>query len=347
MILFVIICSLALIGVLEQLSRRDDVRHLHVVFRSDMELVEPGEVLTLRYTVYNTSPFPLLYVSLGLQLDDAVTVAGDGLPAGLLSRDFTGTRVEHRFWLLPRRKFSGRVRLSLTRRGVFDLGRCYLETGDLLGLSPVVRSRDIGIRVICTAGTCEPEELHPLGGFLGDVSVRRFLHEDPSMVTGYREYTGREPMKQISWLQTARAGRLTVRQFDHTVDRNVTVVVNMEATHRRIMEQCLRLTRTVCEQLEDSRIPYAVYSNGDLQNLEEGLGRGHLFFLLRRIGLSAPAGYRDFPDLVNYCMAHRRMGCSYIVITPELSPAGRAALERLRAATDMEVCVLYGEEKGA
>ena len=346
MIVFVIVCSLALIAVLERLSRRDDLRRIVVTFRADMELVEPGEVLTLRYTVHNTSRLPLMYVGLGLQLTDAVTVEEDP-PPRRMSRDITGTRVEHRLYLLPGHRFYGKLRLSVKRRGEVELGKYYLETGDLLGLSSSVRSRKIGIRVICTAPPCEQEELHPLGGFLGDVSVRRFIHEDPCLLTGYREYTGREPMKQISWLQTARAGRLTVRQFDHTVDRNVTVVVNMEATHRRIMEQCLRLTRTVCEQLEDSRIPYAVYSNGDLQNLEEGLGRGHLFFLLRRIGLSAPAGYRDFPDLVNYCMAHRRMGCSYIVITPELSPAGRAALERLRAATDMEVCVLYGEEKGA
>ena len=346
MIVFVIVCSIILIWILERLSRRDDLRHLHVTFRTDMDLVEPGEALTLRYTVYNTSPFPLLYVGLGLQLDDAVDVAEE-TPARLLTRNFTGTQLEHRFWLLPHRRFSGRVRLTLKRRGLVDLGKCYLETGDLLGLKPVIRSRDIGIRVICTCRRCQEEDLRPLGGLLGEVSVPRFIHEDPSMVTGYREYPGREPMKQISWLQTARAGQLMVRQFDHTVDRNVTVVVNMEAAHRRIMEQCLRLTRTVCEQLEDRHVPYAVYSNGDLRNLEEGLGRGHLFFLLRRIGLSAPTGYQGFPELVDYCLARRRTGSSYIVVTPALSETGEAALERLRRSTDMEVCVLNGEEKGA
>ena len=46
-----------------------------------------------------------------------------------------------------------------------------------------------------------------LSGFLGDVSVRRFIYEDPVLTTGFREYTGREPMKHISWTQSARGPR--------------------------------------------------------------------------------------------------------------------------------------------
>ena len=58
--------------------------------------------------------------------------------------------------------------------------------------------------------------------------MRRFILDDPSLLVGYREYTGREPMKQISWNQTAKTGRLTVRQNDHTTDRIAMVIVNMD-----------------------------------------------------------------------------------------------------------------------
>ncbi len=345
MIAFVIVCSLLLILWMERLSCREDLRHLHVTFRTDMDLVEPGEPLTLRYTVYNTSRFPLLYVGLALQLDDCVTVLEEESWVDRhLRRDFMGTRVDHRFYLLPRRRFSGKIRLAVKQRGLIGLGRCYLETGDLLGLRPVMRTREIGLQVICTAKRCDPGELRTLGGYLGDVSVRRFLYEDPTMLTGYREYTGREPMKQISWVQTAKTGQLTVRQYDHTVDRNVTVVVNMEAAHPPVMERCLILTRSVCEELEARKIPYAVATNGDLRSMEEGLGRSHLFFLLRRIGLSGPAGYRSFAALAEECVRRRRLGCSYIIITPALDPEGNAALSRLRAVSDMEPLILYGEE---
>ncbi len=346
MILFVLICSLVVIAVLERLSLREDLRRLYVTFSADMDLVEPGEIVTLRYTVCNTGRLPMLFVGFGLQFDEAVAVREDeAWSARHVTRSFSGERVDYHFYLLPRRRFSGKLRLSVKKRGVVDLGTCYLETGDLLGLQSPVRQRDIGVRLVCTAPCAELDKPETLGGFLGNVSVRRFIHEDPSMLVGYRDYTGREPMKQISWFQTAKAGRLTVRVYDHTVDRNVTLLVNMQAASPHVSERCLSLTRTVCEQLERAKVPYALYSNGDLQYLREGLGRAHLHFILRRIGLSRLAGYRSFPALVEHCIAHRTGTDSYIVVTPALSAAGGNALRRLQAYSDTALCVLYGEEE--
>ena len=345
MILFLLICSLIVIAVMERLSRRQELRRLYVTFSADMDLVEPGEIITLRYTVCNTGRLPILCVGFGLQFSDAVNVCEEAAwSARHVTPSFSGPRVDYHFYLLPRRRFSGVVHLSMKRRGVFDLGQCYLETSDLLGLQPAVRTREIDVRVVCTAGRCPLEKLQTLGGFLGNVSVRRFIHEDPTMLLGYRDYTGREPMKQISWFQTAKAGRLTVRVYDHTVDRNVTLVVNMQAASPHVAERCLSLTRTVCEQLEAGKVPYALYSNGDLKSLPEGLGRTHLHAILRRIGISRRAGYRSFSALVEHCIAHRKGTDSYIVVTPALNAAGEKALQRLQTFSDTRLCVLYGEE---
>ena len=345
MILFILICSLIVIAVMERLSRRPDLRRLYVTFSADMDLVEPGEIVTLRYTVCNTGRLPILCVGFGLQFPDAVAVREEERwSARHVTPSFSGPRVDYHFYLLPRRRFSGKLRLSLKRRGVVDLGTCYLETGDLLGLQSAVSTREIGVRVVCTAPCLPLGKPETLGGFLGNVSVRRFIHEDPSMLIGYRDYTGHEPMKQISWFQTAKAGKLTVRVYDHTVDRNVTLLVNMQAASPRVAERCLSLTRTVCEQLEAGKVPYALYSNGDLQSLPEGLGRSHLHFILRRIGISRLAGYRSFSGLVDRCIARRNGADSYIVVTPALSEAGEKALRRLQAYSDTAICVLYGEE---
>ncbi len=346
MILFVLVCSLIVIAVMERLSRRGDLRRLYVTFSADMDLVEPGEIITLRYTVCNTGRLPILCVGFGLQFSEAVNVCEEAAwSARHVTPSFSGPRVDYHFYLLPRRRFSGKLHLSLKKRGVIDLGHCYLETGDLLGMQSAVHSREIGVRVICTAPCLPLEKPETLGGFLGNVSVRRFIHEDPSMLLGYRDYTGHEPMKQISWFQTAKAGRLTVRVYDHTVDHNVTLLVNMQAASPHVSERCLSLARTVCEQLEAAKVPYALCSNGDLQSLYEGLGRSHLHFILRRIGISRLAGYRSFSDLVEHCILHRRGADSYIVVTPALSAAGERALLRLQAASDTKLCVIYGEEK--
>ena len=348
MIIFVIVFSILGLALLEYVSRREDLRHLHLTFELDSKLVEPGEEIFLRYSVRNTSRWPLLYASLTLRLDPVFRVCED---ESWMKRhavvDFTGTRIDHHFYLLPHRKFSGRLRLCVRERGFYDLGRYYLESGDFLGLKPVLRDGDVDLRIICTARQCETPEIRALGGELGNVSVRRFILDDPSLLIGYREYSGREPMKQISWNQTAKAGRLMVRQNDFTTDRIAEVIVNIDPSHPPVMEKCLSMTRSVCEKLEEAKIPYAVKSNGDLATLAEGLGKTHLFYIQRRIGLSRYTGYIQFPLLIERCIRQRRLGCTYIVITPELDPSFTAAVERLARYADHQPIILFGGENAS
>ena len=346
MIAFVIFFTVLLLAFVQKISRRDDLRHLHITFEQDTNLVEPGEEIYLRYTVYNTSRFPLLYAGLTLRLDPVFQVCED---EEWMNRhaavDFTGTRIDHHFYLLPRRRFSGKLRFCVKERGLHEYGRYYLESGDFLGLHPLLREGEVNLRIICTAPRCETPELDILGGELGKISVRRFILDDPSLILGYREYSGREPMKQISWNQTAKAGRLMVRQNDFTTDRIAEVIVNMDPTHAPWMERCLCMTRTVCERLEEAKIPYALQSNGDLFTLPEGLGKGHLFFVQRRLGLSRHTGFTGFPALIERCILQRRMGVTYIVITPTQDERFLAAMSRLRRYADREPIILCGEER--
>ena len=43
-----------------------------------------------------------------------------------------------------------------------------------------------------------------LGGFLGELSVNRYLYEDPILTAGYRPYTSGDPMRSIAWKQSVR-----------------------------------------------------------------------------------------------------------------------------------------------
>ena len=156
MIPIMLLFTVVLLGVVEIVSRRDDFRHLYVHFSIDTNLTEPGEIVTLRYTVRNTGILPVMYGGLSLRLDtDFAPEEDEAFMKRYTVTDFTGTRISHRFFLPPKRQFSGRVRFSVRRRGLYDLGRYYLESGDFLGLSPRVRSGELGLRIICTAPTCD------------------------------------------------------------------------------------------------------------------------------------------------------------------------------------------------
>ena len=345
MIPAVLFFTVIILALLEFASRREDIRNLYIHFAMDTKLAEPGETITLRYTVRNTSALPMLYVGFTLRLDPAFTPEeDDAWMQQHATTDFTGTRIAHHFFLGPKRQFSGKIRFSVKQRGLYPLGRYYLEFGDLLGLKPRLHSENLDIKVLCTAAPCPVPAIRALGGELGDFSVRRFIHDDPTMVLGYRDYTGREPMKQISWNQSAKVNRLIVRRNDFTTDRTAVVIVNIDPTSRRLMEQCLSITSSVCQLLEQEKIPYALMSNGDLMSLTEGLGTSHLFFIQRRIGLSGLTGYTRFASVVEDCMRRKRSGRTHIVITPSLDESTQADIRRLSRYTDREPVVICAEE---
>ena len=346
MIPFVLLFTLLILAAVEMLSRREDLRRLRVSFSVDTNLSEPGETVTLRYTVANESPLPFLYAGLTLRLDSAFTLKEDeDFFRRYVKEDFAGVRVNRRLSLGPRSRVCGKIRFSVNKRGLYEVGKFYLECGDFLGLKPTVRSGDIALRVIFTAALCDAPPIRALGGYLGSVSVRRFLYDDPSIVLGYRDYSGREPMKQISWNQTAKAGRLIVKQNDFTLDQTAEVIVNIDPTFPRLMEKCLSLTATVCRMLENKKIPYAMRSNGDLFSITQGLGESHLFFIQRRIGLSRLTGYTGFENLIESCVRQRKSSAAFIIITPALDDRCRGAIARLERYADQAPIVLCAKEE--
>ena len=346
MIPFLFFGLIAVAIALEIISLKRSLDHVTLTYDFDMKMAEPDELITVSYQVTNTGKLPIFYLGLSFAFDDGVKICED--QAWLdrhTGRSFTGINVSKSFFLMPHSSAKGKFRIALTKRGIYRLGRCYLESGDLFGLSSSVSSNEGDKTVVCTAALAESDpEIEVLGGFLGNISVRRFIMEDPSLLVGYREYTGFEPMKKISWIQTAKTNRLMVKLNDFTLDTDVAVAVNLEKTYAtgNDLERVFELARTACEKLEQMRIPYAFMSNGDLRDLPQGYGRGHLSAILKSIGLSGAACYTSFDALVDKCIAANRNNRSYIIVTPYLDEAGLSSLRRLQSVSDHEVCVIYG-----
>lgn len=167
-------------------------------------------------------------------------ISGDAVRGGAL---FTGTAD-----LRAYQEVQFRIPVAVRERGRYVLGHPELAGGDFLGLREKTKTmeqyREI---VVAPREISEPEISQVMGSFLGDLSVRRFLYEDPVLTVGFREYTGREPMKMISWKQSARRGSWMVNQYDYTTEASVMVLLNLDSpmlTEERA-EWCFSAARTV------------------------------------------------------------------------------------------------------
>lgn len=344
MLQFVLIALIIALIIVQAISLKNPLKNVGLTYDTDLKLAEPRELIKLRYNVYNSGKLPVFFLGVTFSFDDTVIIEKSS--TGNVETTFLGKSCSKNFFLMPGANAKGTIEFSLSSRGIHRIGLHYLEAGDFLGLSSYVQSYEPELNLVCTAKLSERDpEVKVRGGLTGDIAVRRFILEDPSLVAGYREYSGTEPLKRISWLQTAKKGNLMVKVNDYTIDVNVTVALNMEKTGStdKEIEKGLELTRSVCETLEDLKIPYTFITNGDILSLEKGLGRKHLLALLRGLGLSKCACYEGFAALAEKCMENASENSGCIIITSELTADGEKALERLKASSSGQVLVLRTE----
>lgn len=353
MIVAIIVLAAVLLAVLEKVWAPMSLKALRFRGECDRLLTEPGQEVTWTAEVENHSRLPILFARLWENFPVQAQVKGeDGWLATHYTESFQQWHIEEKMSLMPRQRLRRQVKMAFDRRGVYTMGTYRLSAGDLLGINEATRhGQGCGI-VVMPSRSEDRVSLQALGGFLGDISVRRFILEDPILTVGFRDYTGREPLKAISWTRTAMTGTMQVKEYDHTAEQTVTVILNVEGGTEAQLEECFRLTRSVCEELERKKMSFAFLTNGNLPgpvgkvfSLPAGLGASHLNTILYGLGGADATCFHSFRYLVQQTLKHRKNNESYIVITPPLEGAGHSALVKLENAVGSSLCVLTGREE--
>ena len=328
------------------------MRSIQLRTECDRPLAEPGQPVTWTATVDNYSRLPIPFVRLVQDFpNEAGSLENRTWWNAYCHKNFLSWYAEYRMTLRGRRSVTRKIRVSFPQRGVYVIGKNQLSAGDLLGFREVKRYGRGRTVVVMPHRSSQKASIDAVGGFLGDVSVRRFILEDPVLTIGFRDYTGREPMRAISWTRTAQSGTLQVKQYDYTAERHVVILLNIEGADEAQLEECLRLTRSVCEKLEQQKMPYAFRTNANLPGpvgkvhiMEEGLGERHLNTILYGLGGADGTCFHSFRYLTRQTLKKRKSSDAYIVITPDDKGEVRTCIQELSNAAGSPACVLRGCE---
>ena len=311
--------------------------------RLSRPVAEADEPLQMITVITNRRRRFLPFIRLNENVPDGMVTAGDLRPEDIKNHLalLRGT-----VYMMPRQRLTRRTDFSMPRRGRYLFLGATLEGGDFMGLGTAPRSMPLSRELVILPPPIPPEDLRRLmGGWLGERSVNRFIMEDPVLTLGYRDYTGHEPMKQISWPQTARLGRMTVRCQDYTVERTVTVMFNAHTFTfghygQAMLEKALSLCRGVCEALEERRIPYALITNArclgvpdGFGEVGDGLGRAHLGRVLEGLGRTDFARGDTMEDFFDRALSRASLGRGHVFITPVHNDLRPELLEKLQIAT--------------
>ena len=211
--------------------------------------------------------------------------------------------------------------------------------GDLLGLKTQSRTERGFHELVVPPRECDLPELDGLmGGFLGGISVNRYLYEDPILTAGYREYTSGDPMRAISWKQSVRGRGLMVKKFDYTTEPRVVVLVHADSsryTQPERVEQCYSMARTVCRMLEEKAVSYRFALNATFDLLmnatvtagdewkkplevPQGYGPEHFRRMLEMLGRATGQTAQPCREFcARYYHAQEQTSCIFLTTEPE------------------------------
>lgn len=340
MILAALILALIMIALLQRETAARGLKSLREEHDFSERVAEPlsSVELILRFSNRSRLPIPFLRYE-------------ERLPEGAELTEQTGAERNHRggayasgtLWLGPRKTRELHIPLRFEKRGRYLLSDLKVYCGDFLGLTEEGRRLET-LREIVVFPQAYPqgdwEKL--LGDHLGDVSVRRFIFEDPVLTLGFREYTGREPMKMISWTRSAQNNALMVKQYDYTTDPSVTVMLNAEYEgddKEELFELCCRLVRSLCRQLEQQGTPYGFAMNAFPQGahhpacfLPPGLGQRHFLTVLEYLGRALPETVCSCREMLQKSLEGQGGGKGVFLITPARDEVYRQAEQLARGS---------------
>jgi len=341
LIILIIVQRLILWQSLKRITYHASVSH---------SIVEPGQIFTITSEISNHKVIPELFMELKEPIPWGAEIIGKYKTSGNDRR-----YLHKRFYIMGKQSILSKTDMRVHERGPYNMHDAVMSGGDFFGFSSRSKTFPYVRRVICIPEKMQVQALSKvLGSFLGDVSVRRFILPDPILTIGARDYTGREPIKDIHHAQSARQGKLMVRQYDHTLELAVTVVLNIAlASHPpryEKVEKCLSLARAVFEELSRLGVKFGFITNAKSsynehwQNAGDGFGQGHLNMLLCGLGCASIQTNESYDELLKRTAHTCESGRSHIIITPEADNHVAASLRRLQEQSGGSLLILKADD---
>ncbi len=213
------------------------------------------------------------------------------------------------FMLKSYQKVVRRWKVTCLKRGNYKIHSVTLVSTDLLGnVSLSQAGVTTGNLLVLPKPLMEEELTTSPRFFTGDIVVKRNPIEDPFEISGVREYTGVESMRDVNWASTARVGRLMVYQKDSTSKQSIATILNLQpktfgeiqVVDKNLIEIAFKVCAGVFEQTLKTGMPVRFYCNSSVDSERETLitsehwGMGHVESLMQILARLPVQNNEDF-----------------------------------------------------
>lgn len=324
--ILILVIVIAVLYYLERISLRDCFRGFSYAIKPEKTCVDADEEFRIDTVLENNKWMPLLFLRLYEYVPRALNVYRSDHSRAAMNEEYDqDTRVlVQSLYLLPHQRARRSVTASIGERGRYLLGKTRIRCGDLFGLRERTEAFTADEELVVYPKPLSIDAIEPsFGGYLGSLSVRRFIMPDPILTAGFREYSGAEPQKDISWTETLRRNAIMVKQYDYTAEQKAAVIVDISGGTREEIEACYSIARSIIESLENRRILYGFYTNAEMNPrikgrtaIPDGIGRVHRDSVLESLGRAVHTASISTETLLGRTFGHLDEIRSYIFIAP-------------------------------
>jgi uncharacterized protein (DUF58 family) len=201
------------------------LRQLEYERHLDKTRAFPGENVKMTVRITNRKLLPLSWLEIRDEIPMALPLVNDTLMPTHAPNIGSLHNVLSLRWY---ERVSRVYELSCTARGVQDLGRVQLRSGDLFTLFEQREERENDDRLIVFPRIWPMVDLTlPTKDPFGERQAYRRLIEDPLRTIGVRDHRPEDGMRRIHWKATAHKGDLQVRVYEPTATLNLVILLNV------------------------------------------------------------------------------------------------------------------------
>ena len=226
------------------------------------------ETVTLRLRVRNGGRLPLPWVRVEDRLPTRLvghsrTGRGDG--QGLAGADAYRAVVS----LLAGETRTLEYSVHAARRGYYPIGPLSVDLGDVFGFYG--RSLRTAMPAFLTVypRIVSLEQLGlPSKSPFGSLRTTEIIFEDPSRVSGVRDYLRGDSLRKVNWKVSAALGRLQVKTYEPAITLDTMLVLNLDQEEYDLayadgaMELAITTAASLANHLAGLRQPFGLLSNG-------------------------------------------------------------------------------------
>jgi uncharacterized protein (DUF58 family) len=204
---------------------RVSLQHVEYERALDKRRAFPGEQVAMSIRITNRKLLPLSWLEASDEIPMALPlVNGTLMPTHIPEIGSVENALSLRWYERVTRDYV----LSCKARGVHNLGRVHLTSGDLFTLFEQTEDRDTDDQLIVFPRIWPIEDLGlPSKDPFGEQKAPRRLIRDPLRTVGVRDYRPEDDLRHIHWKATAHTGDLQVRVYEPTASLDLVILLNV------------------------------------------------------------------------------------------------------------------------